>query len=142
MSQNTGKRFEFERFSDEGMRLINQTSVKTAMPKAEESYGANCCWDGVVAPDGRFYYPLSSENGFCLNTKLGYFDYDEGKVITCFDAADVLLHPIRKLPHAKFHTSLNIIPRHALYPEVPDDPDDYLVVGTTHSTDRAPHHEE
>ena len=142
MSQNTGKRFEFERFSDEGMRLINQTSVKTAMPKAEESYGANCCWDGVVAPDGRFYYPLSSENGFCLNTKLGYFDYDEGKVITCFDAADVLLHPIRKLPHSKFHTSLNIIPRHALYPEVPDDPDDYLVVGTTHSTDRAPHHEE
>ena len=142
MSQNEQKHFVFERFSDEAMRVMNQTGVKAAMPKAEESFGANCCWDGVVAPDGRFYYPLSSESGFCLNTKLAYFDYDEGKVTTCFDSADVLLHPIRKLPHSKFHTSLNIIPRSALYPEVPYDEKDYLIVGTTHSTDRAPHHEE
>ena len=88
MSQNEQKHFVFERFSDEAMRVMNQTGVKAAMPKAEESYGANCCWDGVVAPDGRFYYPLSSESGFCLNTKLAYFDYDEGKVTTCFDSAD------------------------------------------------------
>ncbi len=123
-------------------RLINQTSVRARMPKMEESYGANACWDAVVAPDGRLYYPLSSENGFCCATKLAYFDYDQDKVVTCFDAADVLLHPIRKLPHSKFHTSMNIIPRHAIYPECPYDEKDYLLVATTHSTDRAPHHEE
>ena len=130
------------REDSECKRLINQTGVRARMPKMEESFGANACWDGIVAPDGRFYYPLSSENGFCMHTKLGYFDYDQDKVVTCFDAADVLLHPIRKLPHSKFHTCLNIIPRHALYPECPYDEKDYLVVGTTHSTDRAPHHEE
>ena len=126
----------------ESKRLINQTSVRTRMPKLEESYGANACWDGIVAPDGRFYYPLSSEHGFCKHTKLGYFDYDQDKVVTCFDAADVLLHPIRKLPHSKFHTSMNVIPRSAIYPEVPYDEKDYLLVATTHSTDRAPHHQE
>ena len=136
------KRYEFDRECLEGKRLINQTGVRAAMPSMEESYGANACWDGIVAPDGRFYYPLSSENGFCMHTKLGYLDYDQNKVVTCFDAADVLLHPIRKLPHSKFHTSLNVIPRHALYPECPYDEKDYLLVATTHSTDRAPHHEE
>ena len=136
------KKYVFERFSDDSKRLINQTSVRARMPDAEEAKYTNCCWDGVVAPDGRYYYPLSSENGFCCGTKLGYFDYDQDKVVTCFDSEDVLLHPIRKLPHSKFHTSLNIIPRHARYPEIPYDEDDYLVVGLTHSTDRAKHHEE
>jgi len=136
------KRYEFDRDGDACRRLINQTSVRARMPKLEESYGANACWDAVVAPDGKLYYPLSSENGFCMHTKLGCFDYEQDKVEVCFDAADVLLHPIRKLPHSKFHTSLNIIPRHALYPEEPYDEKDYLVMGTTHSTDRAPHHEE
>ncbi len=135
------KKYVYELFSEESRRLMNQTGVRAAMAKTD-CYGANCCWDGVVAPDGRFYYPPSSESGFCLNTKLAYFDYDKEEVITCMDAADVLLHPIRKLPHSKFHTSLNIIPRHALYPEIPYDEEDYLVVGLTHSTDRAPHHEE
>ena len=142
MSQEPIKRYEFDRECLEGKRLINQTGVRAGMPKMEESFGANACWDGIVAPDGRFYYPLSSENGFCMHTKLGYLDYDQDKVVTCFDAADVLLHPIRKLPHSKFHTSLNVIPRHALYPECPYDEEDYLLVATTHSTDRAPHHEE
>ena len=142
MSQEPIKRYEFDRECLEGKRLINQTGVRAGMPKMEESYGANACWDGIVAPDGRFYYPLSSENGFCMHTKLAYLDYDQNKVVTCFDAADVLLHPIRKLPHSKFHTSLNVIPRHALYPECPYDEEDYLLVATTHSTDRAPHHEE
>ena len=136
------KKYVFERFSDDSKRVINQTSVRARMPDAEEAKYTNCCWDGVVAPDGRYYYPLSSENGFCCGTKLGYFDYDQDKVVTCFDSEDVLLHPIRKLPHSKFHTSLNVIPRSALYPEVPYDPEDYLLVGTTHSTDRAPHHQE
>ena len=142
MSELPVKRFEFERECEESKRLINQTSVRARMPGFDEAWGANACWDAVVAPDGRLYYPLSSENGFCCATKLGYFDYDQDKVVTCFDAADVLLHPIRKLPHSKFHTSMNIIPRHALYPECPYDEKDYLLVATTHSTDRAPHHEE
>ena len=135
------KKYVYELFSEESKRLMNQTGVRAAMAKTD-CYGANCCWDGVVAPDGRFYYPPSSESGFCMHSKLAYFDYDKEEVITCLDAADVLLHPIRKLPHSKFHTSLNIIPRHALYPEIPYDEEDYLVVGLTHSTDRAPHHEE
>ena len=142
MEQTPLKRYEFNRFEDESKRLINQTSVRARMPKLEESYGANACWDAIVAPDGKLYYPLSSEHGFCLATKLGCFDYDNDRVDVCFDAADVLLHPVRKLPHSKFHTSLNVIPRSALYPEVPYDEKDFLLVGTTHSTDRAPHHEE
>jgi len=136
------KSFVFEEDSLESKRVINQTGVRARMPKLEESYGANACWDGIVAPDGRFYYPLSSENGYCLPTKLGYFDYDQDKVVTCFDTQDVLLHPTRKMPHSKFHTSINVIPRHALYPECPYDPDDYLLIATTHSTDRAPSHPE
>ena len=142
MSEMPEKTFVFAQDSTESKQVINQTSVRARMPKLEESYGANACWDAVVAPDGRLYYPLSSENGFCCATKLGYFDYDEDKVVTCFDAADVLMHPIRKLPHSKFHTSMNIIPRHALYPECPYDENDYLLIATTHSTDRAPHHPE
>ena len=135
------KNYVYELFSDESKRLINQISVRAKMP-GDEAYGANSCWDGVVAPDGRFYYPLSSENGYCMNTKLAYFDYEKDELVVCFDASDVLLHPIRKLPHSKFHTSLNVIPRHALYPEEPYDEDDYLLIGVTHSTDRAPHHQE
>ena len=91
------KKYVFERFSDDSKRVINQTSVRARMPDAEEAKYTNCCWDGVVAPDGRYYYPLSSENGFCCGTKLGYFDYDQDKVVTCFDSEDVLLYPIRKL---------------------------------------------
>jgi len=134
--------YVFERFSDDAARVMNQAGVRSRMAPLEEGAVTNACWDGMVAPDGRFYFPLSSENGECGATKLAYFDYDQDKVVTCFDGKDVLLHPIRKLPHSKFHTSLNAIPRHALYPEEPYDEMDYLVVGTTHSTDRAPHHPE
>ena len=142
MSLEPRSRYEFEVGSLESKRVINQTGVRARMPKLEESYGANACWDGIVAPDGRYYYPLSSENGYCLHTKLAYFDYDQDKVVTCFDAADVLTHPYRKMPHSKFHTSINVIPRHALYPECPYDEKDYLLVATTHCTDRAPSHPE
>ena len=136
------KEFVFERFSDESARVMNQAGVRARMAPMEDGPINNACFDGIVAPDGRFYFPLSSESGECGTTKLAYFDYDQDKVIVCFDAADVLLHPVRMLPHSKFHTCLNIIPRHALYPECPYDEEDYLVIGTTHATDKAPHHPE
>ncbi|MBR2936978.1 MAG: hypothetical protein IKB80_00560 [Oscillospiraceae bacterium] len=142
MNQAPEKNFVFERFSDEAARVINQTGVRSRMAPMADGSITNACFDGIVAPDGRFYFPLSSESGECGTTKLAYFDYDQDKVIECFEAFDVLLHPVRKLPHSKFHTSLNIIPRHALYPECPYDEMDYLVVGTTHATDKAPHHPE
>ncbi len=142
MEQEIKKEFVFERFSDDAARMMNQTGVRSRMAPMADGPVTNACWDGMVAPDGRFYFPLSSEGGECGHTKLAYFDYDNDKVVECFNGADVLLHPIRKLPHSKFHTSLNAIPRNALYPECPYDEEDYLVVGTTHSTDRAPHHDE
>ena len=136
------KKYVFERFSDESKRLINQTGVRARMAPKEGCEDANCCWDGMVAPDGTFYFPLSSEEGLCGASKLAKFDYDNDVVIKCFDGKDVLQSQERKLPHSKFHTSINAIPRHALYPEYPNDPNDYLLVMTTHSTDRAKHHEE
>jgi len=135
-------KYVFERFSDGYKTLINQTGVRCKMAPKEGSEHTNACWDALMAPDGKFYFPLSSEGGFCGATQLAYFDYDKNEVVMCLDAKDVLLHPERKLPHSKFHTSLNAIPRHALYPEVADDPEDYLVIATTHSTDRAPQHTE
>ena len=109
------------------------------LPEGDKS---NACWDGIVAPDGKFYFPLSSESGLCAATKLGWFDYDNDRVVVVCDAEEALLSNDRKLPHSKFHTSLNAIPRNALYPEEPYDPMDYLIVGLTHSTDRAKHHKE
>ena len=135
-------KYVFDRFEEDSYRVINQTGVRAMMAPEKGSEGANCCWDGIVAPDGYFYFPLSSENGLCGATQLARFEYENNRVVKVFDAADVLLSNDRKLPHSKFHTCLNIIPRHALYPEVPYDMNDFLIVGTTHSTDRAKHHEE
>ncbi|MBQ3490957.1 MAG: hypothetical protein IJA74_00215, partial [Oscillospiraceae bacterium] len=137
------KRYAFpDRYCDEAKRLMNQTGVRARMAPKEGNEDANVCWDGMVAPDGMFYFPLSSESGMCGATKLARFEYDNDRVVTCFNAKEVLLQNIRRLPHSKFHTSLNAIPRNALYPECPYDPMDYLVIATTHSTDRAPHHPE
>ena len=136
------KEYVFARFSDDSKRVINQTGVRAQMAPREGCEDTNCCWDGLVAPDGTFYFPLSSEAGLCGTTKLAIFDYDNDRVVKCFDASSVLLSHERKLPHSKFHTSLNVIPRSALYPEIPYDPADYLIIGTTHATDRAKHHQE
>ena len=142
MEQLPGKRYEYEKYSMESKRVINQLGVRAAMPDMEEAKGSNACWDAIVAPDGRLYYPLSSEHGLLCATKLGWFDYENEKVEVCFDTEDVLLSHPRKLPHSKFHTSMNIIPRSALYPEVPYDEKDYLIIATTHSTDRGRTHPE
>ena len=135
-------RYVFELFSDDYRRLINQTSVRARMAPLDGAENTNACWDGIVAPDGKFYYPVSCETGACISTKLARFDYDADKVEVVCAGDDAFLPNDRKLPHTKFHTSLNIIPRSALYPEVPYDPMDYLVVGATHFSERAKHHPE
>ena len=40
----------------------------------------NAAWDGMVTPDGVFYYPLSSEIGMCGNTSLARYDFDANEV--------------------------------------------------------------
>ncbi len=130
----------FERFSDGWKTLINQAGVKAAIPDREGNEEFNAVWDGMCAPDGRFYYPISSEQGRCGTTKLGWYDFENNKVVECLDGKKVLMPIGRTLPHSKFHTSLNAIPRKALYPDAKDEPGDYLLIGTTHSTDRAPQH--
>lgn len=136
------KKYLFERFSDEWRTLINQNGVKRNMIKKEGNENLNAVWDGICAPDGKFYYPLSSESGLCGITKLAWYDFENNEVNICFDGEKVLMPNERMLPHSKFHTSLNTIPRTAIYPEAEYDPLDYLVIGTTHSTDRAKHHQE
>ena len=134
--------YVFDRFSDEARRVINQAGVKQAQPAAEGNENYNACWDGALAPDGTFYYTLSSEAGKCDHAKLVRYDYDKNEIVDCFYAGQIVLPQDRQLPHSKLHTSINFMPRHALYPEVADDPKDYLVIATTHSTDRARQHVE
>ena len=70
MDQEIKKQFVFERFSDEAARVINQTGVRSRMAPMADGPITNACFDGIVAPDGRFYFPLSSESGECGTTKL------------------------------------------------------------------------
>lgn len=136
------KHYVFERFSEEWRRLINQSGVRIRMAPREGHENLNAVWDAMVAPDGTFYFPLSSECGLCGTTRLARYDFDQNEITECFDGDRVLMPIERQLPHSKFHTSLNAIPRSAFYPEAPYDPLDYLVVAVTHSTDRAKHHQE
>ena len=132
----------FERFSDESKRVINPAGVQQARPQQEGNENFNACWDGALAPDGTFYYTLSSESGKCDHAKLVRYDIKENRIVECFYAGNLVLPQDRQLPHSKLHTSINFMPRHALYPEAPDDPKDYLLIATTHSTDKAKQHSE
>ncbi len=132
--------YMFEQFTDEWKRLINQTGLKTRMPDKEGNEQFNCAWDAAAAPDGRLYFPMSSECGWCGTEKLVYYDYESNEVIDCLRGEDVLLPVKKQMPHSKLHTSINFIPRKALWPDAPDDPSDYLVLGVTHCTDGAPQH--
>lgn len=136
------KNYVFEKYSDDWKRLINQSGVKRNMIPKEGNEDLNAVWDGMVAPDGKFYYPLSSEDGLCGVTKLAWYDFENDKVNVCFDGRKVLMPNDRQFPHSKYHTSLNTMPRSAFYPDCEYDPMDYLVIGTTHSTDHGPNHTE
>ena len=121
--------YVFERFTDDYYRLINQTGVKQAVPKAEGNEKFNACWDGALSPDGEFYFTLSSEAGMCEHAKLNRYDYERNEIVDCFKARDLILPNVRKLPASKLHTSINFM-------------NDGRVIATTHSTDKAPHHKE
>lgn len=136
------KKYCFDRFSPESIRLINQAGVRAKMIPKEGCEKYNAAWDGMVTPDGVFYYPLSSEIGMCGNTSLARYDFDANEVHVVLNTNKLLLPVERQFPHSKFHTSLNTMPRSAFFPEMAYDSLDYLVIGTTHSTDRAVQHEE
>jgi len=133
--------YHFEWFSDDYYRLTNRAGVRAARPKAEGNDNYNACWDGNIAPDGTFYFTLSSEGGKCDHAKLVRYDFDRNEIIDCFYSGDVVLPKDRQLPHSKLHTSINFIPRGAVHGDL-SDPSDYLVIATTHSTDRARQHPE
>ncbi len=127
--------YYFEQFSDDYYRVINQSGVFQARPWMPGNENFNCCWDGACAPDGTFYTTLSSETGRCDHAKLVRYDRESNELVQCFYAGDLVLPKDRQLPHSKLHTSIDFIP-------TGDRPEDYLVIATTHSTDRAKHHEE
>ena len=127
--------YYFEQFSDDYYRVINQAGVHQARPWSPGNENFNCCWDGDCAPDGTFYTTLSSESGKCDHAKLVRYDRDTDELKLCFYAGDLVLPQERQLPHSKLHTSINFIPTGPA-------PEDYLVIATTHSTDRAKHHAE
>ena len=119
----------FQPFSDDYYRLINQKGVRQAFPKDEGNEDYNTCWDGAVSPDGTFYFSLSSEGGNSMHAKLNRYDREKNEIVDCFNAGDLILPNPRNLPASKLHTSINFLP-------------DGRVIGTTHSTDRAPQHQE
>jgi len=127
--------YYFEQFSDAYYRLTNQTGVHQARPVEKGNENFNCCWDGDCAPDGTFYTTLSSETGKCDHAKLVRYDRETNELVDCFYAGDLVLPQERQLPHSKLHTSINFIP-------TGPKPEDYVVIATTHSTDRAKHHTE
>ncbi len=135
------KKYVFERFSDDSFRLINQTGVRQAYPPETGYENYNCNWDGALSPDGVFYFTDSSEGGKCDHARLMRYDRAENKFVECFYAADLVMPRERELPHSKLHTSIDFIPRGAFDGDL-SNPEDYLVIATTHSTDRARHHTE
>jgi len=129
------KQFLFESLHDEkAYRLINQTGVKMAIPPEEGNENYNCCWDGVLSPDGKFYYTLSSEAGKYDHAKLVRYNYENNSIDECMYVGSVANTKTRLMPHSKLHTSINFRPA--------DNKCGYQVIATTHNTDKAPQHPE
>ena len=134
-------KYVFERFSDDAFRLINQAGVRQAHTPEKGYENYNCNWDGKLSPDGTFYFTESSEGGKCDHARLMRYDYENNRFVECYYAADYVIPRERQLPHSKLHTSINFIPRGALQGDL-SHPEDYLVIATTHSTDRGKYHSE
>lgn len=131
----------FTRFSEDSFRMINQAGVRQAHTPAEGYENYNCNWDGAVSPDGWFYFTESSEGGKCDHARLMRYNYADNRFEELYYAADLVIPQIRQLPHSKLHTSINFCPRGAFEGDL-SNPEDYLVIATTHSTDKAPQHSE
>ncbi len=115
-------------------KLIPQAGVRCAEPPEEGNETFNTCWDGALAPDGTFYYTLSSEAGKCDHAKLVRYNYTKNCLEDCAYMGDLAMPQKRQLPHSKFHTSINFRPKEGGC--------GYMVLAVTHNTDRAPQHPE
>ncbi len=125
----------FTSYEDPGFyKLIPQAGLQLAQPPEEGNENFNTCWDGALAPDGTFYYTLSSEAGKCDHAKLVRYDYEHNRLVECAYMGDLALAQKRQLPHSKFHTSINFRPKAGGC--------GYTVLAVTHNTDRAPQHPE
>jgi hypothetical protein len=119
--------YQFEMFSDEYFRVINQTGMRQRIDLCDLGYHGT--WDMKLSPDGILYYAPSDASGKGRHTRLVAYDYGTDTAKICFKAEDVVLPNPRQLPATKLHESLSFLP-------------DGRVFATTHSTDRAPHHPE
>ncbi len=119
--------YQFKMFSDESLRTINQTGVRTIINSEYPTY--TDCWDSNIAPDGTLYFAPADETGNGRHTRLLAYDYTTNTIKTCFKAEDYILPTKRQFPICKLHESITFLP-------------DGRVFATTHSTDRPPHHPE
>lgn len=122
------KSYLFEAFSDEYYTLINQEGVRYALP-SKDSDLFNCCWDGVLSPDGKFYLSYGSEKGGMEYAKLNRYDYDKNRVEDCLLTRDYLIADDKRIPASKLHTSMDFMP-------------DGRIICINHTTDKAKQHPE
>jgi hypothetical protein len=110
----------------ETYRLINQSGVKQAcFPMDGTPYCA--CWDGLLTPDGRVYIPAASELSIGEYVRMYEYTQSDNQFTELFYSKDVVMAPERTLTSSKFHFSLDVM-------------EDGRIIGTTHTTDRAPSH--
>ncbi len=89
----------------------------------------NCCWDGVVSPDGKFYFSFGSEQGNRGFAILNRYDLENHKIEYLFRSEEHMLFPKRAMPASKFHTCIDFLP-------------DGRIICINHNTDRAEGHPE
>lgn len=135
MSIPKGTSSWFGRYEDpDKCRMIPQAGIRVRIDPANTGYSS--CWDLCVAPkDGLMYYSPCDETGLGNQAKMVVYDYDADKAWVALETERCTLPRLRQMPHTKLHESMNAIPD-------PEDPGNYLIVATTHSTDRAPHQPE
>lgn len=118
---------KFSLFSDDALRLINQTGVRQKAGLCGIDYPG--CWDSKLSPEGILYYAPSDESGRARHTRLVAYDYAKDSAKLCYKVEDVALPKERELPITKTHESINFLP-------------DGRIITVTHSTDRSPRHPE
>ena len=119
----------FGRFDDpEKFRLIPQAGIRIRPDAGGTGYPS--CWDMNVSPyDGTLYFSPCDETGRGAHTRLVAYDWDKDEAHIAMKIERLTLPRKRHMPHSKLHESISFLP-------------DGRVVGSTHSTDRAPHQSE